>query len=274
MTVSAPPPLRLPAGRPKVTRRRLPGLRTVAALILREMSTTYGRSPGGYMWAILEPVAGTLLMTAVFAAFMRAPPIGTSFPLFFATGIVPFLIFTGLSGAVAQAVNFSRPLLAYPSVTWVDAILARFILHFLTDLMVAYILFTGIMLLFPTPVILNLAVIAGALALSAVLALGVGVLNCFLFTQFPVWQRGWSIVMRPMFIVSGVVIPFETIPQPWRDWLWYNPVVHLVGLMRRGFYFSYDGAYVSVTFVLVVAGISALVGLVFLSRYHRDLINL
>lgn len=270
LSPSRPP---LPMGRPQVTRRRLPGLRTVSALMLREMSTTYGRSPGGYLWAILEPVAGTLLMTAVFAAFFKMPPLGTSFPLFFATGIVPFTIFTGLSGAVAQAVNFSRPLLAYPSVTWVDAILARFGLHFLTDLMVAYILFAGIMVLFPSPVILNLAYIAGALALTAALAMGVGILNCFLFTQFPVWQRGWSILMRPMFVISGALIPFETIPQPWRDWLWYNPVVHLIGLMRRGFYFSYDAPYVSVTYVLVISGVCAVVGLVFLSRYHRDLIN-
>jgi len=255
-------------------RRRFPGLRTVLALMPREMSTTYGRSPGGYLWAILDPVAGTLLLTAVFALFIRSPPLGTSFPLFYATGILPFTIFTGLSAAVAQAVNFSRPLLAYPSVTWVDAILARFTLHFLTDLMVAYLLFTGIMILFPSQVIMDLASIAESLILAAVLAFGVGTLNCFLFTIFPVWQRGWSILMRPMFLISGVIIPFEAIPQPWQDLLWYNPVVHVIGLMRRGFYFSYDAPYLSVTYVLALSGIMAVIGLVFLSRYHRDMINL
>jgi capsular polysaccharide transport system permease protein len=257
-----------------VTRRRFPGLRTVSALMLREMSTTYGRSPGGYLWAILEPVAGTILLTAVFAAFIKTPPLGTSFPLFYATGILPFTLFTGISAVVAQAVNFSRPLLAYPSVTWVDAIVARFSLHFLTELMVAYVVFAGILILFPSPVILDHVVIAGGLALTGALAMGVGILNCFLFTQFPIWQRGWSILMRPMFLISGVIIPFESIPQPWRDWLWYNPIVHVIGLVRRGFYFSYDAPYVSVAYVLGLSGAAALIGLVFLSRYHRDLINL
>ena len=41
----APAPRRLRA------RRSFPTLRTVVALILREMVTTYGRNPGGYAWA-------------------------------------------------------------------------------------------------------------------------------------------------------------------------------------------------------------------------------
>jgi capsular polysaccharide transport system permease protein len=40
-------------------RLRLPcAMRTIVALIMREMATSYGRSPGGYIWAIAEPVAG------------------------------------------------------------------------------------------------------------------------------------------------------------------------------------------------------------------------
>lgn len=274
MSDLTPDRLNLPLGRPKVTKRRLPGLRTIVALILREMSSTYGRSPGGYAWAILEPVAGTLLLTAVFGAFFSSPPLGTSFPLFYATGILPFTIFMAISGALAQAINFSRPLLAYPSVTWVDAILARFVLQFLTNLMVGYITFTGIMILFPSPVILDLTRMGLAIILAALLGLGIGILNCFLFTRFPLWQRGWSILMKPLFIISGIFLPFEAVPQPWRDWLWYNPLVHVVGVMRQGVYFSYDGAYVSVLYLLLISGVTGLIGLVFLGRYHRDLMHL
>ena len=167
------------------------------------MSTTYGRSPGGYLWAVLEPVAGIALMSIAFAAFIRAPQLGTNFPLFYSTGMLPFMLFMSVSGALAQALNFSRPLLAYPSVTWLDAIIARFILNVLTELMVAYLIFTGIIAYYDTRVILDLPVIAEGFALTAALALGVGTLNCFLFTRFPVWQRAWSILMRPLVLISG-----------------------------------------------------------------------
>ncbi|MDJ0823602.1 MAG: sugar ABC transporter permease, partial [Paracoccaceae bacterium] len=49
----SPPPTLPP--RPAYRRRRFATARAVMALMLREMSTSFGRSPGGYLWAILEP---------------------------------------------------------------------------------------------------------------------------------------------------------------------------------------------------------------------------
>lgn len=254
-------------------KRRFASLRTIAALMLREMSTTYGRSPGGYLWAILDPVAGIALLSIVFSVAFESPPLGRNFPVFYATGMVPFTIYNSISGKVATSILFSKPLLAYPSVTFTDAIFARFTLNLLTELMVAYVVFLGLFLVFDPQVVVNLAVLIQAFAMLAALALGIGVLNAFLFTKVPTWQRAWSIIMRPMFLISGIFFLFESIPQPYRDYLWYNPLVHIIGMMRRGFYPTYDGAYISPVYVFAVSGICLLTGMVFLSRYHRDLIN-
>ena len=63
------PPLRaLP------NRRSFPTLRTVTALILREMVTTYGRNPGGYAWAVMEPAMGTVLISFIFSLGFFATP--------------------------------------------------------------------------------------------------------------------------------------------------------------------------------------------------------
>ena len=264
----------LPTDRPRAyPRRRLASLRVIVAMILREMATTYGRSPGGYLWAVLEPAAGIALLTLVFSIGFRDPALGINFPMFYATGMIPFVMYNDISGKTALALMFSKPLMAYPAVTYVDAIAGRFLTNLLTQLLVAYITFAGIMLLFETRVIPDYLTIALGFSLTALLALGIGTLNCFLFTMIPVWQRAWSILMRPMFLVSCIFFLFETIPQPYRDMLWYNPLVHLVGLMRRGFYPSYDAPYVSVTYVCSVALIALLTGLVFLRRYHRDLLD-
>lgn len=265
---SSPAP---PAGRARVHRRRLASLRAITALILREMTSSYGRSPGGYLWKVLEPVAGIALLTVMFGLFMRQPSLGTNFALFYATGLLPFMTFLSVSGAVAQALRFSRPLLAYPAVTWLDALIARFVLNFLTELMVAYLLFFGILTIFRTRVIVDLPVVAGALALCGLLALGVGALNCFLFTRFQVWQRVWSILMRPMFLISGIFFLPERVPQPWRDYLWWNPLMQVIGLMRRGFYVSYPAPYVSVPYVLAFSGLCLLAGMFLLARYEKYL---
>lgn len=254
-------------------RRRFASLRAIVALMLREMATTHGRSPGGYLWAVLEPAAGIALLSLVFSISFHAPALGINFSMFYATGMLPFLMFTTVSSTVAQSLNFSRPLLAYPTVTFVDALIARFALNVMTQLMVAYFVLGGIFVLFETRATPNYTVIVTAFALAAALGGSVGTLNAFLMSRFPIWQQAWNIVMRPMFIVSCIFFLFETIPLPYRDWLWWNPLVHVVGLMRRGFYGTYDAPYVSTTYVLVVVLTTLSLGLVFLRRYHRDLLS-
>ena len=253
--------------------RPLTSMRTIAALVLREMTTTYGRSPGGYLWAVVEPVAAIAILSVIFAAMFNVPPIGINFPLFYATGMLPFQSFNDISGKVAQALNFSRPLLAYPKVTYLDAILARFLLTLLTDLMVAYIVYTGIMLVYETRVIIDIPRIALGFAMAAALGLGIGTLNCYFITAYPVWQRIWGIIMRPMFIISCVMFVFDTIPEQWRNYLWWNPLIHVVGVTRSGFYASYDAAYASPMYVFAVAGITFMLGMVLLRRSYKELLQ-
>jgi capsular polysaccharide transport system permease protein len=54
--------------------------------------------------------------------------------------------------------------------------------------------------------------------------------------------------------------------------LWWNPLVHVIGLMRAGFYPMYDAAYVSLLYVLGVAMVLLVTGLLLLRRHHQDLL--
>ncbi len=264
----------LPKLRPRhQNTRNFSTLRAISALILREMSTTYGRSPGGYLWAILEPAAGIAVLTAIFSTGFRTPSLGTNFPIFYATGILPFYVYLMTSNAVMQSVLFSRQLLAYPSVTYIDAILARFLLNLITQIMVSYIVFTFILTLFETRTSLEFDKLLLAYAMAAALGLGIGTLNCFLRSMFPVWQQVWAIVTRPLILISGVIFLHDRVPEPYRGWLEYNPLVHVVGVSRSAFYPYYNAEYVDVVFVFLCALIPFVFGLVFLRRYKYDILN-
>ena len=78
---------------------------------------------------------------------------------------------------------------------------------------------------------------------------------------------------RPLFLVSGVIVLFDTVPLPYRDWMWWNPLAHPIGLVRKGIYSTYDATYVSSVYVLAVSGVTLALGLLLLRRYHRDIIN-
>jgi capsular polysaccharide transport system permease protein len=253
--------------------RPLTTLRTIVALMLREMATTYGRSPGGYLWAVLEPVGGIAIRSVAFSMFLHRPAPGTNFPLFYATAYLPFTLYSTLSVKLAQAIQFSKPLLAYPAVTFIDAILARFLLNLLTQVVVFIVVIVGIHLIFGLRPTLDMPAILLGLTMAAALGLGVGTLNCYLRAIFPLWDTIWSIVNRPLFIVSGVFFLFESVPQAVQNLLWFNPLIHVTGEMRRGFYPSYEAANVSPAYVFGVALTTLAAGLLLLKRAHRDILN-
>lgn len=253
--------------------RKFATFRSVMALILREMSTKYGRSPGGYAWAILEPLGGILVLGFGLSILIKTPPLGTSFLLFFATAFLPFTMYQQLTIDIGRCINFSRALLFYPAVTWVDAVLARFILTVLTSIMVMCILFTGLLIATDTRALLDVSTIIEAVALMALLGLSIGVLNCVLFGLIDVWMQVWSIATRPLFFISGVFFLYEDMPSSIQGLLWYNPLLHITGLMRRGFYGNYEADYFSATYVISVSVICLFLGVVLLGRFHRVILN-
>ena len=129
---------------PATPRLRFRMFRTVGALVLREMSTTYGRTPGGYIWAIVEPVAIVMLLAVGFSLLLRAPSLGTSFLLFYASAVLPLRVFQIIVNAIGGAISFNKALMGYPRVTFVDVIAGRLILQTLTQVMVNIIVILGI----------------------------------------------------------------------------------------------------------------------------------
>lgn len=247
--------------------------RTVAALILREMVTTYGRSPGGYLWAVLEPVAAITLLAVAFSLAFQSPSLGNSFALFYATGYLVYMMFHDLANKTAASLRFSRNLLTFSAVSWLDALIARFALNLLTHLMVIFLVLGAMLALIETRAAPDLPVIANALMMTAVLALGVGSINCYLIMAFPAWERVWMVITRPLFIASGVFFLFEDLPTWVQDVLWYNPVFHASGVMRAGMYPTYSPDYVSAAFTYGTGVALTLIGLMLLSRSADDLIH-
>jgi capsular polysaccharide transport system permease protein len=237
------------------------------------MSATYGRTPGGWLWAVIEPVGAIALLAFIFALAFDAPALGHSFLMFYATGYLPFMMFLEVANKTANAVRFSRPLLTYPAVTPLDAIVARYALNLLTHLLVLAGVLIGIASAVDTGAYLDPVDLAVALALTAQLAAGVGVLNCALFHRFPLWERVWQIATRPLFLISGIFFLIEDIPADYRDIALMNPLLHITGEMRAALYPTYDANLANPLFVAMTGLVCLCVGLLVLRTTSRDLVN-
>ncbi len=236
-------------------------LRVLHALMLREMITRYGNSRLGYLWAVLEPVGFIALLSVVFGQIAHAPPMGKSFVLFYATGYVAFHWVNDIGSVTGRSVHVNRPLLAFPAVTPLDTILARAALQSLTGLAAAVAIFAGSLMIFADQVTLAIRPLATAFGLAALLGLAIGTFNAVAFARSRTWELTWGLISRPLFLVSCVFFSFWSMPGFVREVLWWNPLVHIVGLVRAGFYPAYDGGHLSPAYVATVALALLLAGL-------------
>lgn len=259
---------------PRMSPFRVPRFfRVMMALMLREMATSYGKSSLGYLWAVLEPIGAIAVLSFAFSIALQNPALGTSFPLFYATGYLPFMFYNTMQNKVGATLRENIQLLFYPRVTYMDAILSRFFLTTITQLLVAAIVFSGIMMMDQVNQRLDFIAILASLIVAAVLGLGVGVLNCVIIHLLPSWRQIWSIITRPIFLVSCIFYLFDSLPVWVQNALWYNPLIHVIGLNRTGFYSVYEGGYIVIAYPLIVGGVTLFLGLALLRRHAQDLIN-
>lgn len=216
---------------------------------MREMSTRFGAKPGGYLWAFLDPVSHIAFLSVIFMAIAHMPPLGTSFPLFFATGYIGFQFYQALAGYLNSAVSGNKALLSYPSVAPIDTVAARYVLQIVTTTIVAIGVLGYIVLTLRHPVAIHLPPLLEAMAAASLIALGGGLANTVLFTMYPIYEKLFAIVTRPLFLVSGVFYLPDSLPGFAKDVILFNPLAHIVMQFRTGFYpqyraVGYDGFYV------------------------------
>jgi len=246
-------------------------LRVTAALIVREMSTRYGSKPGGYLWAIFDPVAHVAMMTLIFQVFARMPALGLSFPLFFASGYLPYTFYQRMSSFMAGTMKANKALLSYPVVSPFDAIVSRFVLQLMTDVLVTIVILMMIVELADVTQPMNVAGMVKAAGAAAVLGLGVGTINIVMFARFPLYEQIFGIINRPLFMISGVFFLPENLPNPFREFILYNPLVHIIVWFRSSIYPEYRAGGLDTGYVIEFAFVCFAAGLALLTTSMREI---
>jgi capsular polysaccharide transport system permease protein len=90
----------------------------------------------------------------------------------------------------------------------------------------------------------------------------------------PELGRVLKLVMMPLMILSGVIIPLSAVPQPYRDWLLLNPVAHGLEAARLGFAPYYHAVpELSVAYIYQFALVSIFLGLALHRRFAMRLVT-
>jgi len=243
--------------------------RVVIALMLREMRLRSVHSRLSYLLALLEPILQLTMMMTIFTYIGRRPEFGTSLLLFLGTGILPFFLFTHVSGRTTGAIRASGLVRALAPIQPLDIMLARALLETLTLLVVAVLLFTFI---YATGVkeaipIRPLLAIEG-FAATAFLAIAFGLINGVIGAFFRLWAVFYGVASRSLIFLSGVFFVPDFMPPPIRAVLAWNPLLHGLEWFRSGFYLTYPTLTLDKGYIVGFAVVSLLIGLA-LERVFR-----
>lgn len=237
-------------------------MRVIGALVLRETRTRYGKIRIGYAWAIISPILQVAVLTAVFTLMERAARVGDSIPLFFATGILSFIVFRRISSQCAGALESGRSLLAFPIVKPIDLLLSRAIAEFLTAVACLIIVLSGLVIFFDEPPPKSVEwIMVGIFCLGGI-GFGYGAITAVVNDWVPAWRSIESFLTRPLIIVSGAMMPPDRFP-PWLlEYISWNPMLHGVELVRNGYYWSYPSLVLDVEYLLKSTLVIVFLGLV------------
>lgn len=231
--------------------------RIIGALMRREMRAHFGESRLGYLWAVLEPLLHLIVLIVLFDYILvRRSHLGGSMVLFMVTGLMPYFFYYKLATYVAGAVDNNRALLRLPPVKPLDVIVSRALLETATYVFVGFLLLIGLALAGESPsavVPYDGLALAAAIATATGLGFGIGCINAVVRIFVPNWPAIFGLLLSPIFLLSGIWFLPDEVPQPFRGYLLFNPLMHVILWVRSAFYRGYEPADLDRTYASVCA---------------------
>ena len=237
--------------------------RIIWNLTLRQIRLQHPRSSLGLLFIVFKPVAFIFVLWIIFEFILSRgrPPIGEHWIFFYATGIIPYLLFTHLADGGARGRMPNRALLEVPIVKPVSILIAMSLAELLTMAAAANLLF-GFLYLFGIFGGVNdvYGILAGFLS-TWLLGTGFMLLNFGITSFVPAWQTVWMLCKRSLFFVSGIFLVPQAFPKPIRDYMVWNPLLICIEWFRHGFYNLYNPPWLDQFYLLLVIGLSLLLGM-------------
>lgn len=244
------------------------------ALFLREALDRFFGSRAAWVWLIFEPALHLVVIASIRAAITRSLLCNVDVFVWICVGLLAFFLFRRTAIQVQHAVDCNKAFFAFRQVRPFDAAISRGLVEAFSMFIVSLILLIPLAF-FDKQVIPNdpflLIVAMGSLWL---LGLGYGLITSTIQHLVPESSHVFGLLFTPLYFLSGAIIYIRIIPQPYREWLMYNPLAHALEIVRYSFIDHYpviEGTSLAYVFKWVL--LLAIIGLVFYKLLEKQLIR-
>jgi capsular polysaccharide transport system permease protein len=237
-------------------------------LFLREALSRIFSGRAAWFWLLAEPVFHVLSLMVIFTVIRMRVVGGIDTGVWLMVGMLAFFMFRRTGLQVMNAIDANQALFAYRQVKPIDTVLVRGVLEGLLMIIITGILLT-ITALFGYSVIPAdpLAVLEAFFGLW-LLGMGFGLVASVVSRLVPELAQIIKLAMLPLYMLSGVIFPLSAVPQPFRDWLMFNPIAQGLEVVRLGFASHYHTVPdLSIVYVYDFALVTIFLGLVLQRRF-------
>ena len=222
-------------------------------LTWRDVKVRYKQTVLGASWAILQPLMTMLIFTLLFGRLAGIQSDGIPYPIFAYAGL---LIWTFFANAVTNSANSlagSANLITkiyFPRMVIPGAAVGAG----LVDLVIAFLLLILLMAYYRVPPSMTSLMILPLVALSSLLALGVGMWLSALNVKYRDIRYAIPFLIQLWMFVSPVIYPASMLPPKWRWALALNPLTGIIENFRVAVFggrFNWNTLAVSTTITLL-----------------------
>lgn len=206
------------------------------ALVVREIRTRFSGGSLGYAWAVIIPVAWILAITVFFYWIGRSAPIAVDLPIFVATGMIPYLVFRQVVTSMMRACRAQRHLITLGPAKPDDIFAASGLLEMINAGLVTAAILLVITSFSVVPMVQDPLTVLFGLALAWGLGMSAGRLAAVMAAASDTAQRLVPILLRPFFWISGIFFVAAELPGELHDFLWFNPLLHVIEILRLGWF--------------------------------------
>jgi len=246
------------------------------ALVLREMLTRFGARRMGAFWMVFEPILHVVIVMFIFTTIRGREVPGMDFPLYLATGMIPFFMMRNIALRLMDAISANQALFAYQQIKPLDTLIARTIVEFSLYACV-YVLVVGALGLWAGYDISMHDPLAwfAALATGVVFSAGLGLIFCVWARAFPNAKTFIRVLFLPVYLISGVIFPIWKLPEAYMPWLLWNPYLHVIDNLRSSIFVAYPETYgISFSYPAKAALVVLCLGLAMYRLRRHDLVAL
>ena len=205
------------------------------ALLVREAVARLFASRVSWVWVFAEPVLHVAYLMFLATAIQLRRIGGIDTAIWIMLGLFGYFMFRRTGDQVMKAISDNQALFAYRQVKPLDALLMRAVLEGFTMSIVGLCLVLVAELWgHPFQPSNPLAILEAFFALWLI-GLGYGLVSSVLIELVREARLVLKVIMRPMYLISGVIFPLASVPPTIREILMLNPVAHGLEMARLGY---------------------------------------